>query len=295
MKIEPWRGRAFECTAEVRAQSAHEAGQQLLRLHAPEVAANAKPGQFVHLRVDEELPLRRPFSILRADPNTGTIDLYYRIVGRGTALLARRKRGDRLRLLGPIGRPFALHRGNIHLLLGGGVGLPPVFFAAHWLAAMQEEAVLFVGAEHPLPFPTRPSRFLLAGVQSGAILALEEIEALGIACRIASRAGLFGCYEGFVTELAEEWLASLTPEARERVVILACGPEPMLQATARLARALQIPAQLALEARMACAIGGCAGCVVATIEEGKRRFRRVCVDGPVFPAEILAEFTEGEH
>ncbi|RME82350.1 MAG: dihydroorotate dehydrogenase electron transfer subunit, partial [Zetaproteobacteria bacterium] len=216
--------------------------------------------------------------------------IYYKIVGQGTEALSQRKPGEALPIMGPIGRPFALDAHRRYLLLGGGVGLPPEWFAAKRLAAMGAAAVLFAGNEAPLPFATRPSTFLLPGVPEDAWLTFEALEEIGIPARIASRAEIPGAFFGFVTELAERWLAAIADDFRERTEILACGPEPMLAAAQKLARAFALPAQLALEARMACAIGGCAGCVVRTRENGRAFYRRVCVDGPVFPAEIVAEW-----
>jgi len=90
--------------------------------------------------------------------------------------------------------------------------------------------------------------------------------------------------------MAAGYLSALPKAERERCTVLACGPHAMLHATARLCRRFHLPAQFCLEEYMACGLGGCAGCVVKTLEGGSEYYRRVCVDGPVFPADILPEF-----
>ncbi len=280
--------------AQVLAIAHHAASQVLMRLAAPQIARRAQPGQFVHIQTTPALPLRRPLSLLGADPARGTIDLYFRIVGKGTAALAKRRTGESLPVLGPIGRGFSLAPKRRYLLIGGGVGAPPVIFAARRLATIGAPAVLFLGFEARPPFALKPSTFLLPGVPEAVMLAMPELEEAGVPVRLASRAGLPGAYEGFVTELAERWLAAIPETMRQELVILGCGPEPMLAATARLARKWHLPCELALEARMACGVGGCAGCVVRVQEEDAIRYARVCVDGPVFSAECLPDFWNEE-
>ncbi len=278
----------FETEAEVRAHAHHAGGQHILRLAAPEAARVAKPGQFVHLRVSACRPLRRPISIMLANPARGTVDLLYKTVGAGTRELAERQPGERLAMLGPIGRPFDLSdTSRRYVLIGGGVGIPPMIFAAAALAG-RADVVLFAGSEAPFPFALKPSQFLLPGIEGNTILAIESIEERGVPCRLASNAGLYGCFAGHAPELARRYLASLEAGERARCTLLACGPHPMLAAVANLAAGMNLPAQLSLEEYMACGIGGCAGCVVKTREDDGEHYRRVCVDGPVFPAEVLA-------
>jgi len=282
--------RIYEVRAEIVAHAHHEADQHVLRLHAPRIAQHALPGQFVHLRVCEQRPLRRPISIMRADRERGTIDLLYKVVGGGTRLLAQRRRGERLAVLGPIGEPFDLSDATRrYVLIGGGVGLPPMIFAAECLVG-RAELVLFAGSEVPFPFALQPATDLLPGIDGNTILTIRALAEQGIACRLASNAGLYGCFAGHVPELARVYLQALPEDERARVVLLACGPHPMLHAVARLGRAFALPTWLSLEEHMACAVGGCAGCVVRTQEQGRAHYRRVCVDGPVFPAEILPDF-----
>ncbi|WP_167632120.1 dihydroorotate dehydrogenase electron transfer subunit [Mariprofundus ferrooxydans] len=280
----------FEEQARVLAHVTHPGDQYIMRLHAPKTAARAKPGQFVHLRVSPERPLRRPISIMLADPEHGTIDLLYKAIGEGTQLLTERKAGDLIPMLGPIGVPFDLSdHTKRYVLIGGGVGIPPMIFAADQLQG-KADCILFAGSEVEFPFALKPSTTLLPGINGNAILTIRSLEERSIPSRLASNAGLYGCYEGHVPNLARDYLQALRPDERARCALLSCGPHPMLHAVAKLGRELEIPTFLSLEEHMACGIGGCAGCVVKTLEEGQQKYRRVCVDGPVFAAELLPEF-----
>ena len=176
-----------------------------------------------------------------------------------------------------------------YVLIGGGVGIPPMIFVADRLQG-RADVVLFAGSEVAFPFALQPAQDLLPGIEGHAILTIRSLAERGIACRLASNADLYGCYEGHVPDLARQYLEALPEAERQRCVLLSCGPHPMLHAVARLGSELGIPTWLSLEEHMACAIGGCAGCVVKTLEDGREYYRRVCVDGPVFPAHILPEF-----
>ncbi len=264
------------------------AQQFVLRLQAPRTAARATPGSFVHLRCAEHLPMRRPLSIMRADPTAGWIDVLYKIVGAGTAALAQQAVGARLNLLGPIGQGFTPDPRRPRVLaIGGGVGTPPMVFLAHSLLADQRAAwqpLVLMGSEIPFPFRARPSRILVPGVPDGTIACMPLLDEWGIPSRLASLAGYAGCFEGYVTQLADHWLNALSASERNEVALYACGPTPMLEAVARLAEAHSLPCQVSLEEFMACAVGGCAGCAVEVHTPQGRAMKRVCVDGPVFEA-----------
>lgn len=286
----PHRNTIFEEQAEVLAHVAQAGEQFILRLRAPKTASSALPGQFVHICVSEERQLRRPISIMLADPEQGTINLLYKAVGEGTRLLSKCTVGDHLPMLGPIGQPFDLSdTSKRYVLIGGGVGIPPMIFAADSLNG-EADAIVFAGSEVEFPFALKPSTTILPGINGNAILGIASLEERGIPSRLASNAGLYGCYEGHVPNLAADYLAALSESERRRCVLLSCGPHPMLHAVAKVGRQFDLPTYLSLEEHMACGIGGCAGCVVKTLEHGEEKYRRVCVDGPVFPAEILPEF-----
>lgn len=270
----------------VLAQHAFAGDQFVIRIEAPKCAARAQPGSFAHLSVDDDIPMRRPLSIMRVDAREGWIDILYKIVGPGLAALARRRVGDRLSVLGPIGRGFEVHPERPRpLLIGGGVGIPPMVFLAETLAADRRAAwkpLVLMGSEIPFPFQTRPSTILVPGIPAGVIGCMPLLDGWGIPSRLASRSGFPGCFDGFVTELGAAWLGSLDAAALAEVEIFACGPTPMLEATAKLAARFGLPCQVSLEEFMACAVGGCAGCAVRVKTSAGPAMKRVCVDGPVF-------------
>lgn len=269
-------------------QVAWDGAQFVMRIEAPRCAARAAPGSFVHLTVDDDIPMRRPLSIMRADPVAGWIEVLYKIVGPGLAALSRRRAGDVLSVLGPIGRGFTLHPERPSpLLVGGGVGIPPMVFLAEATRSDPRAAwrpLVLMGSEIPFPFRTKPSTILVPDLPAGTIACMPLLDAWGIPSRLASRSGFPGCHDGFVTELAAEWLGSLDGAALARVEVFACGPTPMLEATARVARRFGLPCQVSLEEFMACAVGGCAGCAVRVETPAGPAMKRVCVDGPVFEA-----------
>jgi dihydroorotate dehydrogenase electron transfer subunit len=287
------RGTIFVEDAEVLEHQAHAGAQHVIRLRAPETAQRAKPGQFVHLSCDPALPMRRPYSIMRA--GDGWIDLLYKVVGQGGALLAQRRKGEKLSLLGPIGEPFVLHPARPRpLLIGGGVGIPPMVFVAEALLLEKRagkranwQPFVIMGSEVPFPFSARPSQFMVPGLPPAATACMPLLEDWGIPSRLASKQGYPGCFDGFVTELARAWLTGLDAKSKAEVEVFACGPTPMLKAVAALAAELDLPCQVSLEEHMACAVGGCAGCAVEVIKDGAKQMKRVCVDGPVFDARTV--------
>ena len=281
------RGTIFLEKARVISQQVLEARQFVLRLAAPRCSAHAEPGSFAHVTCDTGIPMRRPLSIMRADARDGWIELLYKALGPGLQALASRRVGEELSVLGPIGRPFVAHPERPRaLLLGGGVGIPPMVFLAERLDAggAAWKPLVLMGSEVPFPFRTRPSRLIVPGIPAGAIACMPLLEEWGVPSRLASRADLPGCFPGFVTELADAWLASLSAAELGEVEIFSCGPTPMLEASAQLARRYGVPCQVALEEFMACAVGGCAGCTVLVRTPAGPAMKRVCVDGPVFDA-----------
>jgi dihydroorotate dehydrogenase electron transfer subunit len=272
--------------AEILDHQSFAAEQHVLRLHAPECAKRARPGTFAHLRCDPLLPMRRPLSIMRANGRDAWIEILFKVVGTGTRLLSQKRPGDHVSLLGPIGRPFAPGASYVRpLLIGGGVGIPPMVFLADSLRAerMMRPFAIF-GSEVPFPFASRPSQHLIPGLPPEVIAACPLLDDWGVPNRLASRRGYPGCFEGHVTDLARTWLETLDSQTRSQVEIFACGPQPMLEATAALAKSHELPCQVSLEELMACGVGGCAGCVVPIRTPAGPAMKRVCVDGPVFDA-----------
>ncbi len=283
------RGTIFVEQGEVLRHDAWPGDQYILRIRAPKCAAAARPGSFIHITCDEELPMRRPLSIMRTAEDW--IEVLYKIVGEGLHLLARKRRGDPVSLLGPIGQPFVLHADRPRpLLIGGGVGIPPMIFLADAIrkdsTAWKPLAIL--GSEIPFPFELQRSALDVDGVADSVRSTMPLLERWGIPARLTSLQGYEGCHEGYVTELADLWLQRLGRDDLGQVEILACGPTPMLQAVAALAARYDLPCQVSLEEFMACAVGGCAGCTVRIITPDGPAMKRVCVDGPVFDAAAVA-------
>ena len=281
MNDRPHRDTILVEEAEILSHQAFPGDQYLLRVLAPGCARRARPGQFAHLQVHPLRPLRRPISIMRASPEEGWMDLLYKVVGEGTALLAQRRAGEFIDLMAPIGRPFEVKERR-PLLIGGGVGMPPMVFLVESLRHDGRSPFVILGSEVPFPFDARPSQILVPGMPDGVIGAMPLLEDWGIPSRLASLQGYPGCFEGYVTDLARHWLQALEPEARADVGLYACGPHPMLAAVVALAREFGLPVQVSLEEFMACGVGGCAGCVVEVATDAGPAMQRVCVDGPVF-------------
>lgn len=289
------RDTIFVEDAEVLDHQSYPGGQYVLRLRAPKCAVRAEPGQFVHLQCGPGLPMRRPFSIMRASNEQGWIDIFYKNLGAGTRLLSAREKEEILSVLGPIGQPFTLHRERpLPLILGGGIGMPPMVFLAERLRKDKHwKPFVILGSEIPFPFRPRPSRIIVPGMPEGTIAAMPLMEDWGIPSRLTSRQGLPGCFDGFITDVARLWLERLSAAERAEIEIFGCGPHPMLAAVAQLARDFALPCQVSLEEYMACAVGGCAGCAVEVQTEQGPAMKRVCVDGPVFDAQAVFPCSAG--
>ncbi|MFT8871419.1 MAG: dihydroorotate dehydrogenase electron transfer subunit [Sporolactobacillus sp.] len=217
------------------------------------------PGQFVHIRPPESLHLlRRPISICCVDQDKGELTLIFRVGGAGTALLAALSPGTKIDVLGPLGNGFPLEAaraGARALLIGGGVGVPPLYGLSR---ALVERGII---TSHVLGFRTAADVFYTKQFsQLGAVQLFTEDGSMG--------------RRGFVTEATGSVMFE---------VAYACGPLPMLCALERqLAGKLLY---LSLEARMACGIGACYACAVHTSDTADQKgYLRVCVDGPVFRA-----------
>jgi dihydroorotate dehydrogenase electron transfer subunit len=285
------RGTIFVEDAELLETRGYPGQQYVIRLRAPKCAAAATPGSFAHLTCDPLLPMRRPLSIMRADAKAGWIDILYKIVGPGLEALAKQPQGATISLMGPIGKGFVPSAARPRtLLVGGGVGIPPMVFLAESLKTRRDarwSPLVLMGSEIPFPFQARPSTILVPGLPADVIGCMPLLEDWGVPSRLATLAGFAGCYDGYVTDLAAEWLGSLDAAALAEVEMFACGPTPMLQAAAKVARRFGVPCQVSLEEFMACAVGGCAGCAVPVVTDAGLAMKRVCVDGPVFDANAV--------
>ena len=207
------------------------------------------PGQFINVAIDG-LYLRRPISVCCYDP--GTITIIYKVVGKGTRKLAAMGAGDTLDVIVGLGNGFDVEKahGRKIAVIGGGVGVPPMYDTARRLAALGEDVTAILG------FATKDVSFYI-----------EKFEALGVKVMLTSDDGTLGM-KGFVTDALRESGCDY---------LMACGPTPMLKALHKTG----VPGQLSFEERMGCGFGACMGCTCHTLAGPKR----VCLDGPVFPTE----------
>jgi dihydroorotate dehydrogenase electron transfer subunit len=284
------RGSVFLEDARILAQREYPGDQFVLRLHAPRAARRATPGSFAHLSCDPSIAMRRPLSIMRASPADGWLEFLYKPKGHGLETLGLRQPGETVSLLAPIGHGFDVDAQRPRLLaLGGGVGIPPMIFLAEQVRGDRSlRPLVLMGSEVPFPFEIVETQLAVPGVGKPATHAVALLEQWGVPSRLASNAGLAGAHRGYITDLARDSLNALSAGERAEVQIFACGPTPMLQAVARLARDFDLPCQVALEEYMACGIGGCAGCTVLLQTPAGPAMKRVCVDGPVFDARQVS-------
>jgi dihydroorotate dehydrogenase electron transfer subunit len=220
--------------------------------------------------------LRRPFGIFDVGavdseyPDAGSqtfLEILYRVVGKGTHILSTLHHGDHLDILGPLGKGFFINSSHKEsILVGGGVGLAPLYYLARELTKFSR-VHLFAG-----------------GRNREDILCITEFERLGVETYVATDDGTLG-EQGLVTEVMERYL---TLDSVQKS-IFACGPLPMLNAVACIAERLRIPCQVSLEAYMACGVGACLGCVIKGCNhaEDLPDYRCVCKDGPVFDSRDL--------
>jgi dihydroorotate dehydrogenase electron transfer subunit len=281
------RDTLFVEDAEVLSIDAFSGAQYILRLHSPKCAKHAAAGSFIHLQCDESIPMRRPISIMRASANEGWIEILLKIVGAGLGSLAHKQPGDKLSSIGPIGHGFELTaKRKRPLLIGGGVGIPPMIFLADTLRNddRQWQPLLIMGSEIPFPFECIETAIDCDWVSPDINATMPLLEEWGIPAKLASLSDFAGTYRGYVTDVADQYLASLDDVALKETEIFSCGPTPMLEAVARLAASYDLPCQVSLEEYMACAVGGCTGCAVLLQTNDGPAMKRVCVDGPVFDA-----------
>lgn len=232
-------------------------------MYAPEIASSSLPGQFVNVRtVNSWDPLlRRPLSLNRICRDSGTISTLYKVVGRGTSLLALAVVGDLIDVLGPLGNGFSLNSACKHaILLGGGIGVAPLFPLAQELTQRGVMVTCALGAR-----------------SSTDLMEYEELTNLGCDVLLATDDGTAG-FAGSVGELLKRKLPTLNAD-----IVFACGPNPMLAHTKITCQEMGIPLQISLEAHMACGLGVCLGCT-CQMGDGSG-FHHVCTDGPVFWAE----------
>jgi len=277
----------------------------LLALRSPRIAARAKPGQFLMIRVsDQNSPLlRRPFSIHSRE--SGTVEVFFAKAGAGTEILAEKNPGETLDVIGPLGNGFRTGRerrkpsgdrkatktepaggfkGRAVYLVGGGRGIAPLYFLALELRRAGARPRIFYGGRSEADLPL-----------------VDEFAAQRLEVFVSTDDGSFG-FHGLVSSMLERELERLFPEDRPSgpqegtrrsarsgpatasrpAQIFACGPDPMMKKIAGLAASLKIPAQFSLESIMGCGIGACWGCVKKTRRGTGAEYVKVCEEGPVF-------------
>ena len=279
--------------ANLISHKAYQGEQYHMMLKAPETSAHAKPGHFVHIQCNESIFMRRPMSIMRSDSKNKMIEILYKVHGAGTDALSNKKIGNKIDLIGPIGQPFKMKGYKKRpLLIGGGVGIPPMIFLAEHIKNTTKNLnpLVLMGSEIPFPFKNQPSKIIINEMPSDVTASMTLLEDWKIASRLTSLKDYAGCFGGHVTELADIWLEKLDPDQREEVEIFSCGPTLMLKAISKLAKKYNLSCQVSLEEYMACAVGGCAGCTVLIKTENGNEMKRVCVDGPVFEAKNVIQF-----
>jgi dihydroorotate dehydrogenase electron transfer subunit len=238
----------------------------LMGLESPEISREAEPGHFVMIRVSEGTDplLRRPFSICSVEGDSLFLILY-RVVGQGTSIMSRAGKGDRLSVLGPLGKGFEMPQsGEVPILVSGGIGIAPIIFLAQRLGSRKA--------------------LLMAGYRtSDEIVDKKACGLIEVQISIATDDGTSG-HPGFVTDLLEDHLDG---NKKETPSVFACGPAPMLKTIAALTQSRGIPCQVSLESLMACGVGACQGCAVRAASAEERAYLHVCEDGPVFHSECM--------
>ncbi|MEA3465378.1 MAG: dihydroorotate dehydrogenase electron transfer subunit [Thermodesulfobacteriota bacterium] len=254
-------------------------GYYRMMILAPGYPQQAAAGQFVMLRIQPQAQplLRRPFGVFRTGtlpaecselPEREFVELVYKVVGTGTTMMSTLQSGDPVELLGPLGEGFTVAaKTTNHLLVGGGIGMVPLYMLAQQLCQRGDSV-----------------RLLMGGRTREDVLCITEFERLGVETYVSTDDGSLG-EEGLVTAVLERKLRRF-PDAS----VYACGPMPMLDAVRTICHAAQVPLQVSLEALMACGVGACLGCVVPGCEhsDDKPDYLCTCRQGPVFNADALA-------
>jgi len=268
----------------------------VVKFICPPIAERAQPGQFVHVRVsaDPAPLLRRPFSIMRADPRQGAVWLVVKVVGRGTKILTSAEPGAPFSMIGPLGNTFPLPRPDARVfLVAGGVGVAPLIFLADVLRAARRysditliqgaarknglvhwaEFEAFVGPDFHFHYATEDQ---LKDRRSKGLVSDPRMPTVR-----REQPRLLTTGEPGMGHLAKR------PPLCDADIVYACGPTAMMAWCAHECASCKdgsVPCFVSMEERMACGVGACLGCVVPVHGKGYARYARVCRDGPVFRA-----------
>lgn len=216
-----------------------------------EIADAAVAGQFCMIGI-EKVFLRRPLSIYSVDKKTGTVSFLYKVVGKGTDILAKMPVGETVKVLGPLGQGYNLDikEKNEPVLVAGGTGVASIHFLA---TGLKQKGSLYYGVK-----------------KKEELMCLDKFEKLGWKIFVSTEDGSYG-YKGFVTDLLQK-------QIKQESVIYVCGPTPMMKKVIDIAKEKNIPGYASLEQKMACGIGTCQGCAVKI----NNAYKMTCKDGPVF-------------
>ena len=218
----------------------------------PNLSKLAQPGQFAHVKVPGKT-LRRPISI--CDATDSTLRLVFQVKGEGTEIMSKIKTGEEVEILAPLGNGFKIEKGKKYCFIGGGIGVPPMLYAAKQ-------------AENPL---------VITGFRDKSLVILQEdFKKIGAEVVLTTDDGSAGVH-GFVTDVLKERLSDIDE-------VCACGPIPMLKAISEICKG-KVPCQISLEERMGCGIGACLVCACKTKLNGEEGYTHVCKNGPVYNAE----------
>lgn len=242
-----------------------------LTLSSPQISQRAKPGNFVHIKVSPHpYPLlRRAFSVHYVDKQKRSFDVLFKVVGNGTRVLSEKSPGDMLDILGPIGNNFSLpQKEETVMLVAGGMGIAPLWFLFTNLIKKndRDKLIFFLGAKTQEEF-----------------LYYEKLKNLGTNLKVTTDDGSLGT-KGLVTEV---FLKEIRRRKNEipKLIVYSCGPPEMLKKMSDISKRYGFSCQISLEGHMPCGVGACSGCVVK-LENG--RYKRVCIDGPVFDAREIS-------
>ena len=253
-------------TVTVLEQRIFDGDYRVLKFSSEKIAAEVKPGQFIHLRVAgrNNIVLRRPFSVFKADRHSLTI--LFKIIGKGTKILAQLRAGDKAGIIGPLGNGFPMPARNVYpVFVAGGYGSAALYLLAE---RAKIKGTLFIG-----------------GKTDEDILCVADFKRLGWNVRIATEDGSAG-QKGLVTDVLNKWLAN--ERKNDNISFYACGPMGMLEVVAKIAISSDWKAWLSLDRHMGCGVGACLACVQKIKVPGDRgasdswKWARICTEGPVF-------------
>ena len=241
----------------------------------PEIVKKGKAGQFLMLRVNEKYDplLPRAFAIHRTKTkHPHSLEILYQTAGRVTRLMSYMKSGEELSIIGPLGNGFSIAQSKKRaIIIAGGIGVAPVYLLAEALKKANVQTDLFVG-----------------GKSKKDILCVNEFQSLGVKVKISTDDGSRG-KKGMASELLKDFIKKENTDSLKQISLYACGPHAMLQSIAGLAETHSLPCQISMEAKMACGMGACQGCIVKTKASDKNDFsyQRVCKEGSVFNADEI--------